>query len=296
MIKLFNKLYISSILALVSFFAFACSESDPGGLTGTAAEPHQTAHSGNANGNMPPQSSDSETESSSSTEAPIDNPDIGGSEKANSSGSQEGNSPIHVIGDDSSSSQTVPAPRSSSSDFGGVGAVDNNFLSIYASKAGITGVTFDKDVFGFNKTYASCAPSITGPCIEEDEKTAEFRTLGLHKITEDDFDYVEPIFPKTTRRYERQLKNASASGCPIYILNIEYTSPAWHILTSITSEAITVENIFDNCEYEKLPFDIHVGFLFTYCGELTDQTQIITNHTSNGSNNCNTMDYEEFYK
>jgi hypothetical protein len=275
MIKLFNKLYISSILALASFFAFACSESNPGGLTGTAEEPNQTAHSGNANGNMPPPSSDSETESSSSTEAPIDNPDIG---------------------DDSSSSQTVPAPQSSSSDFGGVGAVDNNFLSIYASKAGITGVTFDKDVFGFNKTYASCAPSITGPCIEEDEKTAEFRTLGLHKITEDDFDYVEPIFPKTTKRYERQLKNASASGCPIYILNIEYTSPAWYILTGITSEAITVENIFDNCEYEKLPFDIHVGFLFTYCGELTDQTQIITNHTPNGSNKCNTMDYEEFYK
>jgi hypothetical protein len=275
MIKLFNKLYISSILALASFFAFACSESNPGGLTGTAEEPNQTAHSGNANGNMPPPSSDSETESSSSTEAPIDNPDIG---------------------DDSSSSQTVPAPQSSSSDFGGVGAVDNNFLSIYASKAGITGVTFDKDVFGFNKTYASCAPSITGPCIEEDEKTAEFRTLGLHKITEDDFNYVEPIFPKTTRRYERQLKNASASGCPIYILNIEYTSPAWYILTGITSETITVENIFDNCEYEKLPFDIHVGFLFTYCGELTDQTQIITNHTPNGSNNCNTMDYEEFYK
>ena len=306
--KPFDKLCIPSILAIASFLASACTDPNPGYLTGTAEERNQSANAGDVSGNIGPASSDSETESSSSeTEIessssesstgkdpsiiPIDPGD-------GHSGAPSGrpDSSIHIIGAPSSSSQSyIIVNPSSSSKSEPIGNPDNNLLSIYVYKTGMPKITFAESVFGFNKTYEECNPS-EKTCSEDNSKTAEFRILGLHKITSEDFDHIKPIFPLTTEKFGNKLKEVYTEGCSVYVLNIKESSPAWHVLTSITSDSLTVENIFDNCDYEQRPFDLYVGFLFSFCGELTDQTKIVMNTTPNGSNQCGLVSYEELYR
>ena len=292
--KLFTRLLIAYASAFTSFFV-ACTEPDPGYLTGTAEERNQSANAGDASGNMGPSSSDSEIESSSSENSsasegstagdpsilPV-NPDDGG--KGHAGAPLSSSSHSFIIVQPSSSSKSEP-----------IGAVDNNFLNIYVYKTEMPKITFAESVFGINKTYEECNPS-EKTCSEDNSKTAEFRTLGLHKIAAEDFDDVKPIFPLTTEKLESKLKEVYSDGCSIYVLNIKESSPAWHVLTSITSDTLIVENIYDNCDYERSIFDLHVGFLFSFCGELTDQTKIVMNTTPNGSNRCGLVSYEEFYR
>ena len=84
-------------------------------------------------------------------------------------------------------------------------------------------------------------------------------------------------------------------GCPLYILNINETSPAVHILTKITKDTLTVATFYDNCDYERRPFDMYVGFLFSYCEELSEKPEIVIKSTLNEAmTSCGSVDYKEY--
>ena len=85
-------------------------------------------------------------------------------------------------------------------------------------------------------------------------------------------------------------------GCPLYILNINDTSPAVHVLTKISKDTIAITEVHDNCNYEPRPFDMHVGFLFEYCGELSESPEIELTFLVKETWNCRNIDYDEYIK
>jgi hypothetical protein len=88
---------------------------------------------------------------------------------------------------------------------------------------------------------------------------------------------------------------ASSDGCPLYVLNINETSPAVHVLTKISKDTLTVATFFDNCDYERRPFDMYVGFLFSYCGELSEKPEIVmTSELNEAMTSCGSVDYKEY--
>jgi len=72
------------------------------------------------------------------------------------------------------------------------------------------------------------------------------------------------------------------------------TSPAIHILTNITKDTITIVNISDECAYEPRPFDMNVGFLFTYCDELSENPEVVTTQVFDDKMECGTIEYAEY--
>ena len=75
--------------------------------------------------------------------------------------------------------------------------------------------------------------------------------------------------------------------------NISDTSPAIHILTNITKDTITIVNISDECAYEPRPFDMNVGFLFTYCDELSENPEVVTTQVFDDKMECGTIEYSK---
>lgn len=292
MIKLFTKVFIASLSAVAVFFATACTESNSIWFTGTAEERNQSANAGVIEDGNNLQPSDSISSSSSlETENSMNHePKTGSTDK----GRPDSSTTIVVVGKQSSSSETASATDPTSSNSSGpiAGNVDNHFLSTYAEKTGIAGTSFANGVLGFNVTYNSSINTSS-----EDPSTAAFRTLGLHKATYEQVTAnLSLIFPKTVKNQLENIKAAYDDGCSVYVLNVVDTSPAWHVLTNITKDSITIKDISDNCDYEALPFDMHVGFLFTSCDEITDATVPNVIHEFNGSNDCGDASYEEYFK
>jgi len=83
-------------------------------------------------------------------------------------------------------------------------------------------------------------------------------------------------------------------GCPLYVLNINDTSPVVHVLTKISKDTIAITDVHDNCDYERRPFDMHVGFLFEYCDELSESPKIEQTFLLKETWNCSDIDYDEY--
>lgn len=88
--------------------------------------------------------------------------------------------------------------------------------------------------------------------------------------------------------------NNKIEGCPLYVLNISDTSPTIHILTNITKDTVTIVNISDECAYEPSPFDMNVGFLFTYCDGLSENPEVVTTQVFDDKMECGTIEYVEY--
>jgi hypothetical protein len=291
MTKLFNKLLFVSATALSILCSFACSDK----IAGTAEEPNQFAFgvessssisSSEQSDNTMPSSASSplpQTPASSSSERIAGSVDV-----EPESSSSDHNDPTGLGGNDcySKEGQTNLC--------GTVGQALPS-LNDYLKKYGITGVSYDEHVLAYNKTFDSSKETT------ESENIAELRTVGLHKFTRDNLKGTVYLFPGTMLQHSNLYSKEDEvyigeDGCPLYVLNIIDTSPAIHVLTSITKDTITIADIHDNCDYECRPFDMHVGFLIAYCGEISESPKIVRTFTLNESMSCGDVEYGEYVK
>ena len=299
MINLFKKFSTVCTTAIAAFCAFACSDK----IAGTAEEPNQFAY-GNSSSSEEIDAPNDTPSSSSSSEFLVPVPQ-------SSSSIKEGNGtfdPILITFSSSSASD-------SSNGRGGLGhdgqtgtctsadgqknpcnetETSKRSLEDYLKMYGVTEAAFDTSVLAYNMTFNSSRDTA------ENAKVAELRTLGLHKITNENAIHLAQLFYETTWFMGGKVygKDGSVSfqtdGCPLYILNTVDTSPAIHVLTSITKDTITIADFYDNCNYERRPFDMHVGFLFEYCGELSESPEINRTFTLKESMKCGSVEYDEF--
>ena len=152
--------------------------------------------------------------------------------------------------------------------------------------------TFDSNVLAYNLIYESC--DLTKDTCSKPNEVPVYQTVGLHKIEAKDLGDVSTIFPASANRLGGTLK--ASEGCSLYLLNIEESTPAVHVITEITKDSISLTNIFDNCDYERMPFDRYVGFLFEFCEELSDSTKIVTTEIHNADKQCGGGPYKEYVR
>lgn len=279
-------------MALAAFCSFACSDK----IAGTAEEQNQIA-----NGEKSSSSSEGETangvipDSSNSNTSPAPSVDV-----SSSSRYDEGFTPIYI---DPSSSSNTAGEGNKGNDPDVVGNPDTvpaYTLDSYLKYYGITEVTYDDNVLGYNVTFKSCDAS-QETCFES-PSIAKLRELGLHKLTAENASGLGVLFLRTAMNMGNKLyeNNGAVSrtqdGCPLYVLNVIDTSPAVHVLTKISKDTIAITEIHDNCDYEPRPFDMHVGFLFEYCGELSESPEIELTFLVKETWNCRNIDYDEYIK
>ena len=279
-------------MALAVFCSFACSDK----IAGTAEEQNQIA-----NGEKSSSSSEGETangvipDSSNSNTSPAPSVDV-----SSSSRYDEGFTPIYI---DPSSSSNTAGEGNKGNDPDVVGNPDTvpaYTLDSYLKYYGITEVTYDDNVLGYNVTFKSCDAS-QETCFES-PSIAKLRELGLHKLTAENASGLGVLFLRTAMNMGNKLyeNNGAVSrtqdGCPLYVLNVIDTSPAVHVLTKISKDTIAITEIHDNCNYEPRPFDMHVGFLFEYCGELSESPEIELTFLVKETWNCRNIDYDEYIK
>ena len=292
MTKLFNKFLTASTMALAAFCSFACSDK----IAGTAEEQNQIA-----NGEKSSSSSEGETangvipDSSNSNTSPAPSVDV-----SSSSRYDEGFTPIYI---DPSSSSNTAGEGNKGNDPDVVGNPDTvpaYTLDSYLKYYGITEVAYDDNVLAYNVTFKSCDAS-QETCFES-PSIAKLRELGLHKLTAENASGLGVLFLRTAMNMGNKLyeNNGAVSrtqdGCPLYVLNVIDTSPAVHVLTKISKDTIAITEIHDNCDYEPRPFDMHVGFLFEYCGELSESPEIELTFLVKETWNCRNIDYDEYIK
>ena len=292
MTKLFNKFLTASTMALAAFCSFACSDK----IAGTAEEQNQIA-----NGEKSSSSSEGETangvipDSSNSNTSPAPSVDV-----SSSSRYDEGFTPIYI---DPSSSSNTAGEGNKGNDPDVVGNPDTvpaYTLDSYLKYYGITEVTYDDNVLGYNVTFKSCDAS-QETCFES-PSIAKLRELGLHKLTAENASGLGVLFLRTAMNMGNKLyeNNGAVSrtqdGCPLYVLNVIDTSPAVHVLTKISKDTIAITEVHDNCNYEPRPFDMHVGFLFEYCGALSENPKIELTFLVKETWNCRNIDYDEYIK
>ena len=318
MTKLFNKLLTASATVLAAFCSFACSDK----IAGTAEEPNQFAY-----GTQSSSSTDRSIESDSgkSLETPNDFPIITSSASSvpspttnNSSSSQseyDGFVPI-TIDPTPSLSDSVPG-NSGAGSSGGAPSFGNPdchcpsdskcycgsdgapayTLDDYLKNYNITDVSYDENVLAFNKTYDGQLEDVYNSA---KVNTSQLRSIGLHKITRENLGGLGALFLRASvnmgsKLYENNgVVSRTQGGCQLYVLNVYDTSPVIHVLTEISKDTIKITDVHDNCAYEARPFDMHVGFLFEYCGELSESPKIDITFKLNESMKCGTVDYDEY--
>lgn len=312
MIKLFKKLSMICTTTLVAFCEFACTADNPY-YAGTAEEPNQFSLN-------EPSSSQSEligTESSSSQKtepSPHNNPESSSSfvfapSKPSSSSSGDlipysydtGHSPIPTSSSNragiSSSARGNGGGGHAGSDTTSTSTLDDYLRKYAPSVTTVIGgaasdYAFDSNVLAYNVVYESC--DLTKDTCSKSNEVPEYQTVGLHKIATENIGNVSAIFSKTAKLMGGSLK--SSEGCSLYLLNMDESSPAVHVITEITKDSIFVVNIMDGCDYEKMPFDRYVGFLFEFCEEFSNAPAIIENDIWNRSMNYGGIEYKEYVK
>lgn len=318
MTKLFNKFLTISVAALSALSLSACSDK----IAGTAEEPNQFAY-----GTQSSSSADRAIESDSSkyTETPNGLPNLSSNSSVpspttnNSSSSQseyDGFDPITINPTPSSSSKSTSGNGGAGSSGGapnfgnpdchcqgdakcycGSDGASAYTLDDYLKNYNITDVSYDDNVLAFNKTYDGQFEDVYN---SGDPKTTELRTIGLHKITSENLGGLGALFLRASvnmggKLYEKDgVVSRTQGGCQLYVLNVYDTSPVIHVLTEISKDTIKITDVHDNCDYEPYPFEMHVGFLFEYCGELSESPKIDITFKLNESMKCGTVNYDEY--
>ena len=296
MTKLFNKFLTISVAAFSALSLSACSDK----IAGTAEEPNQIAQG---------------TESSSSAESSnssVPSPTINISSSSESE--REGFDPITINPTPSSSSKSTSGNGGSEAGFPSFGNPDCHCpsdskcycdsdgapaytLDDYLKNYNITDVSYDENVLAFNKTYDSQLEDVYNSA---KVNTSQLRSIGLHKITRENLGGLGALFLRASVNmggmlYEKDgVVSRTQGGCQLYVLNVYDTSPVIHVLTEISKDTIKITNVHDNCDYEPYPFEMHVGFLFEYCGELSESPKIDITFKLNESMKCGTVDYDEY--
>ncbi|WP_406539411.1 hypothetical protein [Fibrobacter sp.] len=292
MTKLFNKFLTISVAAFSALSLSACSDK----IAGTAEEPNQIAQG---------------TESSSSAESSnssVPSPTINISSSSESE--RDSFDPITINPTPSSSSKSTSGNGGSPS-FGnpdchcpsdskcycGSDGAPAYTLDDYLKNYNITDVSYDENVLAFNKTYDGQLEDVYNSA---KVNTSQLRSIGLHKITRENLGGLGALFLKASVHmggmlYEKDgVVSRTQGGCQLYVLNVYDTSPVIHVLTEISKDTIKITDVHDNCDYEPYPFEMHVGFLFEYCGELSESPKIDITFKLNESMKCGTVDYDEY--
>ena len=306
MTKLFNKFLTVSVAAFSAFSLSACSDK----IAGTAEEPNQIAQG---------TESSSSAESSNSSENPNGLPDLSSNSSvpsptinisSSSESERDGFDPITINPTPSSSSKSTSGnggfpsfgnpdchcPSDSKCYCGSDGAPAYT-LDDYLKNYNITDVSYDENVLAFNKTYDSQLEDVYNSA---KVNTSQLRSIGLHKITRENLGGLGALFLRASVNmggmlYEKDgVVSRTQGGCQLYVLNVYDTSPVIHVLTEISKDTIKITDVHDNCNYEPRPFDMHVGFLFEYCGELSENPKIDITFKLNESMKCGTVDYDEY--
>jgi len=306
MTKLFNKFLTISVAAFSALSLSACSDK----IAGTAEEPNQIAQG---------TESSSSAESSNSSENPNGLPDLSSNSSVpspttniSSSSQSERDSfdPITINPTPSSSSKSTSGnggfpsfgnpdchcPSDSKCYCGSDGAPAYT-LDDYLKNYNITDVSYDENVLAFNKTYDGQLEDVYNSA---KVNTSQLRSIGLHKITRENLGGLGALFLKASVNmggmlYEKDgVVSRTQGGCQLYVLNVYDTSPVIHVLTEISKDTIKITDVHDNCDYEPYPFEMHVGFLFEYCGELSESPKIDITFKLNESMKCGTVEYDEY--
>jgi hypothetical protein len=292
MTKLFNKFLTISVAAFSALSLSACSDK----IAGTAEEPNQIAQG---------------TESSSSAESSnssVPSPTINISSSSESE--RDSFDPITINPTPSSSSKSTSGNGGSPS-FGnpdchcpsdskcycGSDGAPAYTLDDYLKNYNITDVSYDENVLAFNKTYDGQLEDVYNSA---KVNTSQLRSIGLHKITRENLGGLGALFLRASVNmggmlYEKDgVVSRTQGGCQLYVLNVYDTSPVIHVLTEISKDTIKITDVHDNCDYEPYPFEMHVGFLFEYCGELSESPKIDITFKLNESMKCGTVEYDEY--
>ena len=306
MTKLFNNFLTISVAAFSALSLSACSDK----IAGTAEEPNQIAQG---------TESSSSAESSNSSENPNGLPDLSSNSSVpspttniSSSSQSERDSfdPITINPTPSSSSKSTSGnggfpsfgnpdchcPSDSKCYCGSDGAPAYT-LDDYLKNYNITDVSYDENVLAFNKTYDGQLEDVYNSA---KVNTSQLRSIGLHKITRENLGGLGALFLKASVNmggmlYEKDgVVSRTQGGCQLYVLNVYDTSPVIHVLTEISKDTIKITDVHDNCDYEPYPFEMHVGFLFEYCGELSESPKIDITFKLNESMKCGTVEYDEY--
>ena len=288
MIKLFTKNFSYSFSAMVAFCAIACTSDNPN-FVGTAEEPNQFAYGNGESSSTNIESSTSIADSSKEQNLYL--PNSSSSKRSQHMSSSRNPQPKSASSVPASSNASVPSPHEGNFGHAGADPFREQTLDYYLQRYKVPGETFDENVLAYNVTYKSC--DLSQNSCNEVPDLPPFASNGLHKITDDNLANAISIYSITSKFMGGTL--ASSDGCPLYVLNINETSPAVHILTKITKDTLTVATFYDNCDYERRPFDMYVGFLFSYCGELSEKPEIVITSTLNEAMTpCGSVDYKEY--
>ena len=327
MIKLLEKFSTTCTAAFVAFCVFACSSDN---LAGTAEEPNQFAHNDSSSSSEMNNIDESSSSQDSTGLTPF-TPHKNASSSSQDTEPSPHNNPLSSSSQffapsepKSSSSKDLipyshdsgysPMPTSSSKRAGisssargnGGGGhfnsdttstlddyLENNLPSPTTAIGGAARkYSFDSNVLAYNLIYESC--DLTKDTCSKPNEVPVYQTVGLHKLDEKDLGDVSTIFPASAKRLGGTLK--ASEGCSLYLLNIEESTPAVHVVTKITKDSILLTNVFDNCDYERMPFDRYVGFLFEFCEELSDSTKIVTTEIRNADMQCGGGPYKEYVR
>lgn len=310
MTKLFNKFLTISVAAFSALSLSACSDK----IAGTAEEPNQIAQG---------TESSSSAESSNSSENPNSLPDLSSNSSvpsptinisSSSESERDGFDPITINPTPSSSSKSTSGNGGSEAGFPSFGNPDCHCpsdskcycgsdgapaytLDDYLKNYNITDVSYDENVLSFNKTYDGQLEDVYNSA---KVNTSQLRSIGLHKITRENLGGLGALFLRASVNmggmlYEKDgVVSRTQGGCQLYVLNVYDTSPVIHVLTEISKDTIKITDVHDNCNYEPYPFEMHVGFLFEYCGELSESPKIDITFKLNDSMKCGTVDYDEY--
>ncbi|MBR4784285.1 MAG: hypothetical protein IK012_03410 [Fibrobacter sp.] len=237
------RLFIIALFGIASLWV-GCSDSQK--ITGTSEEENELIARQNSSSSLMPESISSSS-----------------SEKVEPASSSDDELPPSIDFEGRSSNSTTKSVDSSSSSGNGNGSGPVEVTANNRNTFGYYIEMFALDIVQFDSTVKASA-------IVDMEKP------GLYRITKDEVDSLKLNFPTAVRRYSdiiTAVKNDSAE-CGLYLYNVQGdVRTAGLILNGITSDTVVVLDIVsENCEptNEKM-----FGFLFTYCGEMNSDPELV---------------------
>ena len=190
---------------------------------------------------------------------------------SSSSGSPDAKSSSSIGDQNQNSSSSVDDQQTNSSSSGDVQTpqINDGSLEAYLQQYGLeTKHRFDKAVLAFNKSeMVSRTPAMDGST-----NSTEFDGEGVRKFVQQNISAIETLFPKAAAKYA-DLVEATKNGtneCSLYSFNLYGNEKyAGHVLEYVSPDTMKVVDIeAKNCE-ENTSNQI-VRFLFSYCGEVSD--------------------------
>lgn len=171
-----------------------------------------------------------------------------------------------------SSSSNMPVGRISSSSLNNDSnsPVQNDVVDVsldgFIHRYGYTDLHFDENVLAYKllRTHLACEEE--GLCSATPSVYEEYLSEGLHRNVER--EVAKDLFPMAGAQLQK-----FGEECPLYSLNVETTTYAGYVLTSISKDTLTVVDM--DADYCDTGIRRVFGILFKYCGEISAAPVIV---------------------